>query len=342
MKDYSTPLKIEISHKTVIFITAFVIGLWLLVQLTGIIIMLVLSFILLSALLKPVQWLTSKNIPRIISILLIYIIIIFLIGVVVGIIMPPLISQTTEFVNKLPQIISSTDSYIIFHRIPVENLSTIMAKQINQFSGDLVAITSKIVSSVVLIVTMFVLTFYLLLDWKNLIKVISSPFSGAEEKRIINIISKVEDGLGQWVRGQLLLSLVVGTLTYIGLTIIGIPYALPLALIAGIFEILPIVGPIIAAVPAILVGLTISPIMAVAAAATFLIVQQLENHLIVPVVMSRVVGVRPPIIIISLLIGAQLAGITGVFLAIPIIVVIKILTKELLSEEKQLEESLLE
>lgn len=342
MKDNSIPLKIEISHKTVIFITAFVIGLWLLVQLTGIIIVLVISFILLSALLKPVQWLTSKNIPRIISILLIYVIIIFLIGVVVGIILPPLISQTTEFVNKLPQIISSTDNYIIFHRIPVENLSTIMAKQINQFSGDLVAITSKIVSSVILIVTMFVLTFYFLLDWKNLIKVVSSPFSGAEEKRIINIISKVEDGLGRWVRGQLLLSLVVGIFTYIGLIIIGIPYALPLALIAGILEILPIVGPIIAAVPAILVGLTISPIMAVAAAATFLIVQQLENHLIVPVVMSRVVGVRPPIIIIALLIGAQLAGITGAFLAIPIIVVIKILTKELLSEEKQLEESLLE
>ena len=194
----------------------------------------------------------------------------------------------------------------------------------------------------VLILTLFVLTFYLLLDWKNLIKVISSPFSGAEEKRIINIISKVEDGLGRWVRGQLLLSLVVGLLTFIGLTIIGIPYALPLSLIAGIFEILPIVGPIIAAVPAVLVGLTISPIMALAAAATFLIVQQLENHLIVPVIMSRVVGVRPPVIIISLLIGANLAGITGAFLAIPIIVVIKILTKELFNEEEQLEESLLE
>ncbi len=342
MKDYNTPLKIEISHKTVIFIAAFVIGLWLVIQLTSIIIILVLSFILLSALLKPVQWLTSKNIPRIISVLLIYVILILLIGVVMGTILPPLISQTTEFINKLPQIISSTDNYIVFHRIPVENLSTIMAKQINQFSGDLVAITSKIVSSVVLILTLFVLTFYLLLDWKNLIKVISSPFSGAEEKRIINIISKVEDGLGRWVRGQLLLSLVVGLLTFIGLTIIGIPYALPLSLIAGIFEILPIVGPIIAAVPAVLVGLTISPIMALAAAATFLIVQQLENHLIVPVVMSRVVGVRPPVIIISLLIGAKLAGITGAFLAIPIIVVIKILTKELFNEEEQLEESLLE
>ena len=152
MKDYNTPLKIEISHKTVIFIAAFVIGLWLVIQLTSIIIILVLSFILLSALLKPVQWLTSKNIPRIISVLLIYVILILLIGVVMGTILPPLISQTTEFVNKLPQIISSTDNYIIFHRIPVENLSTIMAKQINQFSGDLVAITSKIVSSVVLIV----------------------------------------------------------------------------------------------------------------------------------------------------------------------------------------------
>jgi predicted PurR-regulated permease PerM len=342
MKEENNPLKIEISHKTVIFIAAFAIGLWLIVQLTSIIIVLVLSFILLSALLKPVQWLTSKNIPRIISVLIIYIIIILLIGVVIGTILPPLISQTTEFSSKLPQIISSTDNYIIFHRIPVENLSTIMAKQINQFSGDLVVITSKVVSSVVLVVTMFVLTLYLLLDWKNLIKVISSPFSGVEERRIINIISKVEDGLGRWVRGQLLLSLVVGVLTYIGLTIIGIPYALPLALIAGILEVLPIVGPIIAAIPAILVGLTISPIMAVAAAATFLIVQQLENHLVVPVVMSRVVGVRPPIIIISLLIGAKLAGITGAFLAIPIIVVIKILTKELLNEEEQLEESLLE
>lgn len=342
MKDGSVPLKIEISHKTVVFIAAFAIALWLLVKLTSIIIILILSFILLSALLKPVQWLTSKQVPRIISVLIIYVIIILLIVIAFGTILPPLISQTNEFVIKQPQIISSLNNYLIFHRIPVENLSTIITNQINQFSGDIVAITSKVVSSVVLLVTMFVFTFYLLLDWENFLKIISSPFSGIEEKKITNVISKVEDSLGMWVRGQLILSLAVGVLTFVGLTIIGIPYTLPLALIAGILEVLPIVGPVISAIPAILVGLTISPIMAVAAMATFLIVQQLENHLIVPVVMSRVVGVRPPVIIIALLIGAKLAGITGAFLAIPMIVVIKILTKELFNEEEQLEESLID
>lgn len=227
MKNGNAPLKIEISNKTLIFIAAFLIGLWLLAKLISIIIVLILSFILLSALLKPVQWLTSKRIPRVVSVLIIYVIIILLISVTVGTILPPLISQTTEFSSKLPQIISSSNNYLIFHGIPVENLATIIANQINKFSGDIVAITSRVVSSVVLLVTMFVLTFYLLLDWKNLLRVISSPFSGVQEKRITNIISKTEDGLGRWVRGQIILSLAVGILTYIGLTIIGIAKKAP-------------------------------------------------------------------------------------------------------------------
>ena len=342
MREDNTPLKVEISHKTVIFIASFIIGLWIVAKLSNVIVLLVLSFILLSALLKPVQWLVAKKIPRAVSVLIIYLIIIILAALVIGIIVPPLVLQTTGFVNKLPQIISAADNYLVFHKIPVENLSSIIAKQANQFTGDIVQITSKIVSSIFLIVTLLVLTFYFLLEWKSLIKLLASLFSGEQEKKIISIFSKVEGGLGRWVRGQLLLSVIVSILTYIGLFIIGIPFALPLALIAGIFEILPIVGPIIAAVPAILVGLTISPVMGLATAAVFVVVQQLENHLVVPVVMSRVVGVQPPIIIIALLIGAKLAGITGAFLAVPIIVVIKILTKELLSEDKQLEEELVE
>jgi len=338
----SKPLKIEISHKTIIFVAFFIIAVWLIIKLNSIIVMLSLSFLLLSALLKPVQWLASKKLPRIISVAVVYVVIILVISLIIGTILPPLISQTTEFTNKLPEIISATDNYLIFHQIPVKDLSSVIAKQVNEFTGDIVTITGKVVSSVILILTMFVLTFYLLLDWNNFLKIVSSPFSGVQEKRITNIISSVEDGLGRWVRGQLLLSLAVGLLTFIGLTIVGIPYALPLSLIAGIFEILPIIGPIISAIPAILVGLTVSPVMGLAAAAIFVIVQQLENHLIVPFVMSRVVGVRPLIIIIALLIGAKLAGITGAFLAVPLIIVIKILLKELLNEEKQLEESLAE
>jgi len=132
-------------------------------------------------------------------------------------------------------------------------------------------------------------------------------------------------------------------LTFAGLTLLGVPFAVPLSLIAGILEIVPIIGPIISAIPAILVGLTISPLLALAVAALFFIVQQLENHLIVPTgSCPKVVGLQPPVVIIGLLIGAKLAGVGGAFLAVPVIVVSRIIISELLKEDQKLDEDLKE
>lgn len=333
MAEVKTPVKVEISHRTILFTIFVIISLWFLVQIREILVLIFLSLILLSGLLRPVEWLTARRIPRVLSVILVYVILILIISLFAGIIVPPLISQTSDFISKLPQIISTINDFLIFHNIPVEKVSEVLTKEFQQISGDILAISKKIVSSIVLTITLFVLTFYLLLQWKNFLKLIASPFSGKYEKQVINIISKVEAGLGKWVRGQLTLSLAVGLLTYIGLIILGIPFALPLALIAGLFEIVPIVGPIISAIPTILVGFTISPFLGFASAALFIIVQQLENHLIVPIVMSRVVGLQPPIVIIALLTGAKLAGIGGAFLAVPIIVVVKIVFAELIGTD---------
>ena len=342
MVDTKNPIKVEITYKTVIFTVAFLIGLWFLVQIKDIIILIFLSIILLSALLKPVEWLCEKRIPRIISVITIYIIVIAAIAFTVGIIAPPLISETSDFISRLPQIVTTINNYLVLNKIPVENLSTGIASQIQDIAGNVISISTAIFTSIFSMLTLFVFTFYLLLDWKNSAKLLASPFSGKQEKKIINIIAKVENGLGRWVRGQLTLSIIVGVLTYIGLRILGIPYSLPLALIAGIFEIIPIVGPIIAAIPAILVGLTVTPILGLAAAALFFIIQQLENNLIVPMVMSKVIGIQPPIVIVALLIGAKLAGIGGAFLAVPVIVVAKIIVQELLTEDQKMEDGLVE
>lgn len=182
----------------------------------------------------------------------------------------------------------------------------------------------------------------MLLEWQKFVTLAASPFSGKQEKKVLVIISKLEKGLGRWVRGQLSLSFIVGTMTFVGLQLLGIPYALPLALVAGILEIVPIIGPIISAVPAILVGFTISPFIGIATAAMFIVVQQLENHLIVPMIMSKVIGLQPPVIIVSLLIGAKLAGIGGAFLAPPILIILKIVIGEFLKEDQALDESLSE
>ena len=342
MPQDNTPLRIEISYKTVIFTVSVLIGLWFLIQIRQILVFVFFSIILLSALLKPVEWLNVRRIPRVLSILFVYIILIAVISFIVGIIIPPLISQTSDFISKLPQIISKINDFLVFYQIPVQNLSDILTRQIQAVIGNLISISTAIFSSIFLLITIFVFTFYLLLVHKSAIKFIASPFSGKQEKKVSSAISKVEAGLGSWVRGQIALSFIVGILIFIGLTILQIPFALPLALVAGLLEIVPIVGPIVSSIPAILVGLTISPLIGLAIAALFFIVQQLENHLIVPVVMSKAVGLQPPVVILALLIGAKLAGIGGAVLAVPTVVVARIIFREFLEEDQKFEDGLKE
>ena len=340
MKEEKNLVRIEISYKTIIFTALFILGIWFLIQIKEIIILIFLSILILSALLKPVDWLASKKIPRVLAVILVYIFVISVLGFIFGTIVPPLVKQTTDFVAKTPQIIDSINNFLVFHQIPSEDVSGAITRQIGQIAENFISISTTIFSSIFFILTLFVLSFYMLLEWKKFIKFVTSPFSGIQEKLVANIVTKVEYGLGRWVRGQLILSLIVGLMTYIGLSLLGIPFALPLSLIAAILEIVPIVGPIIASIPAILVGLASAPILGLAVAALFLIVQQIENNLLVPMVMSKVVGLQPPVIIIALLIGAKLAGIMGAFLAIPVVVVAKIVAGELLSEDQKFEDEL--
>jgi len=342
MAEPKNTVRIEISSKTVIFIIGVIAGTWFLIQIKEIIILTFIAVIILSALLKPVEWLTAKGIPRVLSVILMYLGLIIVISLAIAVIIPPLITQTTDFVSRFPQISTSINDFFLFHKIPMEDISSIIARQLQSIVGNVISISTTIFSSIFLILTLFVLSFYFLLEWKMLVKFISSPFSGKQEKKIAAIVTKVELGLGKWIRGQLTLSLVVGIMSFVGLSILGFPYAIPLAIIAAILEIIPIVGPIVSAVPAILVGLTFSPIMGLAAAALYLIIQQAENNLIVPFVMSKVVGLKAPIIIIALLIGSKLAGIGGAFLAIPLIVVGRIIITEIFMEDQKLEEELIE
>ena len=134
----------------------------------------------------------------------------------------------------------------------------------------------------------------------------------------------IENQLGGWVRGQLVLMLVIAVFTYIGFLLIGIPYALPLAILAGFLEILPNIGPTIAAVPAITIAyISSGPALAVVALLFSILVQQLENNVIVPKVMRENANVNPLISIIAILIGLQLAGVVGALLAIPLYIVIR-------------------
>ncbi|OGE33988.1 hypothetical protein A3C59_05455 [Candidatus Daviesbacteria bacterium RIFCSPHIGHO2_02_FULL_36_13] len=318
--------KVDISHRTIIFIAVFILSLWLLFLIRDLILILFISLILMSALSPMVRFFGRFKIPKPLGIAITYIIIIGVVSGLIAIVFPPLIEETKKLLATFPNNIDN-----LLAVIPLDK--SVLQNQINSISGNIFSITLSVFDNLLTIIFLLVLTFYLILEREKLESRISSLFVGREE-RVKRLIIQIEEKLGSWFSGQLFLSLIIGVLSYIGLLILGIPYALPLAVVAGILEVVPVIGPIISAIPSVLIALTISPVLALAVAAMYFVIQQLENHLIVPQVMQRAVGLNPLVVILAIAIGSRLLGIAGALLAVPIAVVLQIVVTEILEENK--------
>ncbi len=312
--------KVEISHKTIIFTVVLLISLWVFFQIRDIIILLFVSFILTSSLSPTVDNLEKRKIPRPLAILILYIILLLALILSATIIVPTLVNQTIHLVAGIPTVVDQ-----IFPQADVQ-IDTIV-QQIIPVGGGVLRLSLGIFSNFIAFITFLVFTFYFLLERRRLEIYLDKLIGVQAGKRVFSIINEVENRLGAWVRGELTLMTVIGVLTYIGLTILGVQYALPLALFAGLLEIVPIIGPIISGVPAVLVALTISPGLALVVIALYILIQQLENSLIVPTVMNRAIGLSPLVTILALMIGARLAGVGGALLSIPIVLVIEVLVR---------------
>ena len=307
------PKKIEISHKTIIFTIIFLLFLWFIVQIGEIISWFFISFILMSALKPIVDYLNSIRIPRILAIILVYICILIIFGFIASTIIPPLVTQTLNLSQSLPEYLRLV--------LPSLNLDPQnFAEQISSIGSNVLQLSVGLFNNIVSLFTIMVISFYLLFERNNLETYLSLFLGKSSGGKIEAIFAKVEERLGAWVRGQLTLILCIGILTYIGLFSLQIPYALPLAIIAGLLEIIPTLGPILASLPAIIVAFTVSSLHPVFTIILYFVIQQLENQIIVPVVMSKIVGLPPLVIILAILVGARLAGIAGVILAVPVVV----------------------
>lgn len=316
--------KIEISHRTVIFIIALLAGIWLILEIRDLLFLFFIAFILMASLRPFVESLETRRIPRVISILFIYILAIGLVAVTVGGLVPLLVAQTTKLIANLPKIEAMIHPY---YQLDVKALT----QQIAPVSQDVLKVTLGLFSNITTTLTILVFTFYLLLERKFMEKHLIETFGKTTGMRIADTVKAVEFGLGSWMRGEFVLMVCIGLLSYIGLLLLGIDYALPLAILAGLFEIIPIIGPILSAVPAVLVGLTISPALGLAVVALYIVLQQLENNFIVPQVMKRAIGLSPLVSIVAIMVGSRLAGLTGALLAIPFVITFEQIIKTALA-----------
>lgn len=318
--------KIEISHKTVIFTVVFLIFLWFLYFIRDILLQLFVALLVMAILNPLVIKLSKFRIPRTISVLLAYLIAFGLFGVVLAGIIPALIEQTTSFVNSLPKYLDNLGiSWVLG-----EQLLTQFFSQLITLPGQILKVGVSVFSNVLSVVTVLIFTFYLLLARDKLDDQLGVFFGEEKKREIRRIIDHLEGKLGGWARAELTLMVLVGIFSFVGLTLLGIPFALPLALLAGLLEIIPTLGPILAAVPSVIIGFSISPLMGFATTSLAFLIQQVENYVFVPKVMEKSVGVSPIITLLALAIGFRLAGLVGAAISVPVVITLQVLSKEYL------------
>ncbi|OGG29243.1 hypothetical protein A3A63_00205 [Candidatus Gottesmanbacteria bacterium RIFCSPLOWO2_01_FULL_46_9] len=320
--------KIEISIKTVLFAVASVIAIWVLIQIRDILFLLFIAFLLMTAIYPLVLFLERLRIPRVIGILLVYAVVFGFLGASFVSAVPALINQSTRLVAELPGIASRVAPY---WNIDVTTIS----QQVAPIGESVVKVTFGIFSNIISIVTVLAFTFYFLVERQHADEILRSVIGEGAARQVLIIVRAIELRLGAWVRGELLLMSFVGILSFIGLSVLHVEFALPLAILAGLLEVIPIIGPTVAAIPAVLVAFSVSPLLALTVAALYIVIQQVENNILVPIIMKKSVGFAPIMTILSLMIGGRLAGIMGAVLSVPVALVIQELLAEMLSQRAE-------
>ena len=277
------------------------------------------------------------RVPRWAAILSVYTALVTVVILFVMLMAPPLASQARELVTAAPDLLSRAQQWLIAQGIL--NREITIGEAVRQAPvGGTDAVTTVVsaiwgfVGGIFGIVTILIVAFYLLIESDNIVRAVVRLFPRPERGRVRDAFRRAGEKVSAWMAGQLLLAAIIGTTAAVGLWIMGVPYFYVLALIAGIGELIPIVGPLLAAIPAIAVAFSVSPALALGVALFFFLQQQVENHVLVPKIMSRQVGISPVLVILALLIGGSLLGLVGAILAVPTVAILQVLLQELLVE----------
>lgn len=316
---------VAISVKSIAYLILFPLALYFLWIIRDLIFSLLIGFILMSALRPAVNYLTSKRVPRAVAVITIYIFFIFFFVSLISLIIPPIIYETASLIRSLPTYLRDAAPELN----GIVNYTDI-TRLLPNVTNNLLGIVTGVFSNTLFVITTLFFGLYFLLEENMFEDFLKRYFSDGKAKQIIRVVQTAEKRMSSWFWGELILMTVVGVLTFIGLNLIGIRYALPLAVLAGLLEVVPNIGPIISSIPAILIGFGTSYFTGFSAMALYIVVQQLENSLIVPIIMRKAVGINPIITLMALIIGGRIGGILGVLLAIPLFLFIETIFTEVM------------
>jgi predicted PurR-regulated permease PerM len=334
----------NISNRTIFrilaMISAFVGLAWLIYSVHHELVWVVMAFFLAIALNPAVEWL-AKRMPkksRGLAAGLVFFTTLVVLGVVMAAVIPPMVTQTQNLLRDFPhytdQLTQSSGpigQFLREHNLQdwVRNNQSQLLSRLSTLTGSIGDVARTVLSSVAATLTTLVLTFFMLLEgpyWINVLWQMQPADKRAKRQELAGKMYKTVTG---YVNGNLLTSLVAAVATSIALSIVGIPFAIPLGIVIGIFDLLPLVGATIGALIVVLICLFTSVQSAVAMTIFFIIYQQLENHILQPIVYSKTLKMSPLSVFVAAIFGVALGGIVGALIAIPIAASLQILAKDL-------------
>jgi len=331
---------VTIDSNTIFRVLLILLGIVFLYYILDVLVIAFLAFIIVSAITPVVDFLERFYLPR--SLVTFFIYAIFLGGTVylLSLLLPAAGEQLRQLAHGLPAYFSNLSylqekyQYLIGYKTIFQERNDLLLNLGTRLSEGGINIFSQagsFIKSVLSLIAVFSLSFYLSVQKKSVGSFLQGFIPKEHKEYAVLLADRIQKKMGYWLLGQMLLNITVGVLVYLGLVILGVPYALILALLAAAFEVIPYIGPIVSSIAGILVALSVSPLLGLFALIMYIIIQQAENHLLVPLIMKKTVGLDPVAVILAMLIGVKLAGPLGLVLAIPVTAVISVFISDFIA-----------
>lgn len=325
------PGHMDITYRSLLRIVVVGLVVAALFYLSQIVAALLFAVVIASGIEPVVKWFGRYRVPRILAVLVIYILAVSVLAGAIYLVLPSLADEFSAFLDAFPRyqriLLSELRTFrdLPFFASLSEGAESVILNppfDLRSAGSSAFDLIVSIFGGAFSVIILIIVSFYLASQENGIERFLRIVTPLNEEEYVVDLWERSRFKIGQWFRGQVLLGAIIGILVFIALAILGIRYALSLALLAAIFELIPVIGPILAAVPAVFFAFIASPLLGLAVAGIYTLIQQLESHVLVPLLMRRVVGLNPLVVVIALLTGAKLGGILGMFLAVPFAAVI--------------------
>ncbi len=336
---------IEVGTKVLLRAALLLAVAYIIYLLRDVVILVLLAVLTAAALVPAIARLQRFGLSRTAAVIISYSFLFFIGVVLLAVFFPLFFSEIKQFLQNFPEYTKRLDAFMngieIYSRsIGIEwskdEFSQGIEENISQWFSQIFSTTVNVFQGFIHFIGYFFLALYLSLEEKGIEKFFLLMTPKEYHAQALSIANRMQGKVSQWLFGQMLLMLIAFAIYYIGLSLIGVPYALAIALFGGLMEMLPYVGPILAAVPAIVIGLLSSPVLGASALAFYIVAHQVEAHIVAPQVMKHSAGLNPVALIVAILIGLELGGPLGIVLAVPITMILSVFVEDLLlKKEKQ-------